>query len=158
MWLLCLIILMPPSVPLYSLVCWKPRYRAVRSRLCFHVSAHTNYISVIIWQSHEGMLAQERQLTEWYGHQTTSCICKLAFTTSTEFNTSFQELCPAPCSSFYSAPTVLYFIVTFASLLILALAQLDNRSYNWCEPKIFGVFCCCAYSMLREHIKTHTSP
>lgn len=94
-WLLCLIILMPPSLPLYFLVCWIPRYRAARSHWYVHLSPPTNYITVIISQSQERMLAQQRQLTEWYGHQTTSRICKKAFTTSTEFNTSFSGTLPS---------------------------------------------------------------
>lgn len=60
------------------------------------------------------LLAQERQLTEWWLHQNHKLILQVGFYNINWTSTrSFQELCPAPCSSFYSAPTVLCFFFLY---------------------------------------------
>ena len=62
-WLLRLIILMPPALPVSDLLSWRPRYRAVRSHWYFLVSAHDNYILVINWQ--RGWKPANTEETNW---------------------------------------------------------------------------------------------
>lgn len=100
------------ALPVAYLVCWIPWYRVVRSHRYFHVSAHANYISAIIWRSHEGWQpASTGETTNWMIATSEPQVAFASWLLQHQLNTtlSFQELCPAPCSSFYSAPTVLYF-------------------------------------------------
>lgn len=53
--------------------------------------------------------------------RTTSCICKLAFTTSNEYNTSFSGTLPSSLLKLYSAATILGFVLSFARLPLWAL-------------------------------------
>ncbi len=115
-------------LPVSYLVCSIPRYRAVRSHEYFHVSAHANYISAIIWRSHEGWPpASTGETTNWMMATSEPQVDFASWLLQHQLNinTFFSGTVPSSLLKllFSSNRSLFFFFISFARLLWLWLLQ-----------------------------------